>query len=151
MAEDTRSETSVFRRWAQLYFNPSGRIGRREWWLHGVLGVMILAVCAILWTVFGALATIWAGGSTILLWVVRIVGLPLLVAAVWAPYALGVKRMHDRDKSAWWFVAGVAVAAVGVALGVFMLGERQAVIFPVVMWSIWMGWSKGSERPNRYG
>ena len=42
MDADTRAETSTLKRWAQLYFNPSGRIGRREWWLHGVLGVAIL-------------------------------------------------------------------------------------------------------------
>lgn len=151
MAEDTRPETGMLRRWAQLYFNPSGRIGRREWWLHGVLGVMLLTICAILLNVFGGLAAIWGGGWTVVAWAVRIVGLPLLVAAVWAPYALGVKRMHDTDRSAWWFVGGVAVSAAGVAFGAFVLGERPAVTFSVVMWFIWMSWSKGSERPNRYG
>ena len=127
----------------------SGRIGRREWWLHGVLGVMILAVCAILLSVFGGLAAISSGGWTIVAWVIRIVSLPLLIAPVWASYALGVKRMHDRDRSAWSFVAGLAAA--GVAIGIFVLGERMAVTFPIVMWFIWMGWQKGSEHPNRYG
>ena len=38
MDADAHEEPGMLRRWAQLYFNPSGRIGRREWWLHGILG-----------------------------------------------------------------------------------------------------------------
>lgn len=148
---DAGVETGTLKRWAQLYFNPSGRIGRREWWLHGILGVIILAICGGLLTTLGVLAGLWGGAWTPVVWAIRIVLLPTLIAPVWAFYALGVKRMHDTNRSAWLFIGGIVAAAGGVAAGIFVIEERFAVTFSIVMWFIWMAWQKGDPGPNRYG
>jgi uncharacterized membrane protein YhaH (DUF805 family) len=76
---------------AQTYFGFGGRVSRRTFWLHGVLGLLG----------FGLLATA-------LLDIARVapeagdawVDLLLL----WPSLALSVKRWHDRDKSAWWLL-----------------------------------------------
>lgn len=73
----------------QLYGGLQGRINRRDFWLWGVLALLVLGV------VFMAL--------------LEIAGLPaeraeevanLLIA--WPAIAVSVKRWHDRNRSGWW-------------------------------------------------
>jgi uncharacterized membrane protein YhaH (DUF805 family) len=74
---------------ARLLFSLDGRIGRRSWWLWGVLGIVGVTIYA-----------------TVLL---RVAGVPprptdLLINALvlWPSIAISVKRWHDRGKSGWW-------------------------------------------------
>ena len=78
----------------QLFVSLDGRIGRRSFWLYGVLSL----------TVAGVVAMALLG----------IAGMPperaerlanLLVA--WPAIAISVKRWHDRDRSAWWVLVGL--------------------------------------------
>src|ERR1700712_3402660 len=64
------------------------------------------------WTTFIAGSLIWLGGLNIdnlfslagaglLIWLIAII---LLIAGTWSGLAVGVKRLHDRDKSGWWIL-----------------------------------------------
>lgn len=72
-----------------LLIGLQGRVGRRTWWLWGILMPLGMALY-----------------FTVLL---RVVGLPprhtdLLVNLLlfWPTLAVSVKRWHDRNKSGWW-------------------------------------------------
>ena len=91
--------------WTTLLFSFNGRINRAKYWL-AVLIYMVV------WTAFIAGCLIWLGGMSIdnllsfagtalLLW---LIGVILLVAGTWSGLAVGVKRLHDRDKSGWWIL-----------------------------------------------
>src|SRR3981189_2983716 len=88
-----------------LLFSFRGGINRAKYWL-AVLIYMVV------WTVFSAGCLIWLGGTNIdnlfsfagavlLVW---LIGFILLIAGTWSGLPLGVKRLHDRDKSGWWIL-----------------------------------------------
>ena len=82
----------------QLLFSFQGRLNRKRYWLTSITILVI-----ILLILFSALFLIrehqfaLAGLEFVLL---AILYLPL----VWVGLALGAKRLHDRDKSAWWLL-----------------------------------------------
>jgi uncharacterized membrane protein YhaH (DUF805 family) len=128
-----------------LLYTYQGRINRAKWWL-AVL-VYVIAVL-ILWVLAMALGI---GGAIVIY-------LAFYVAAAISGIMVGVKRLHDRNKSGWWmllfygvpFLAGIvqAVVAQDSALGL-LLGVVSVVI------AIWVfvefGCLRGSIGPNQYG
>jgi uncharacterized membrane protein YhaH (DUF805 family) len=83
----------------RLYFSLRGRISRHDFWLHGVLALIGLAVLA------HALLGIAR---------VREPTADLIVNALllWPALAVSVKRWHDRDKTGWWVLLN-AVPVIG--------------------------------------
>lgn len=73
----------------RLWLDPRGRIGRRDFWLQGIVRLTVLAV---LLRLLGEVARL----PPLLLdeWI------SLLL--VWPTVAISAKRWHDRDRSAWW-------------------------------------------------
>ncbi|MGU7769251.1 DUF805 domain-containing protein [Burkholderia sp. MR1-5-21] len=79
-------------KWFLFFFN--GRIGRLEWWIYTVItGVISLLVDAMTRD----------AGDDAPIWLVLSV-LAIAVLAVWTCLAVGVKRLHDIDKSGWWLL-----------------------------------------------
>ncbi len=72
----------------QLFLKLDGRIGRRTYWLKGVLVFFIIGFVA-------GLIDKYAGGKNILNTIVSLL-------LIWPGIAMQVKRWHDRDKSGWW-------------------------------------------------
>lgn len=75
------------------YAQFTGRAGRREYWMF-ILAYFLASLVA------GVLDAILFHGSSLLQ---VLVGLGLIVPAV----ALGFRRLHDIDKSAWWMLIGL--------------------------------------------
>ena len=71
-----------------LYLSPSGRIGRRVFWIQGVLVFVVIGLV-------GALldSVLQANG---------IVSMVASLLVIWPSLAVQIKRWHDRDKSGWW-------------------------------------------------
>ena len=81
----------------------------------------------------------------------------VIIPTFLASLALAAKRLHDRDKSAWWLLLFYLVPAVldataqalGEATGALVLTLLGAAI------SIWamieLGFLKGTQGPNRFG
>ncbi|CAB3746727.1 MULTISPECIES: DUF805 domain-containing protein [Burkholderia] len=101
-------------------FSFKGRVGRLPWWIYALAS-----------TVLGALFDAGSSGAPndnlplpaiLLLFVIAVV-------AVWSSIAVGVKRLHDIDKSGWWmlllFVPIVGVLALFVMNG-FIAGTPHA-------------------------
>ena len=98
------------------YVNFSGRACRSEYWF---------------WALFVVLVDIAAGIIDAALWTYAITSLVDL--ALFLPgLALAVRRLHDLDRSGWWFFL---------------------VFIPIVGFIILIVWActKGTEGPNRFG
>ena len=74
----------------QLYLKLDGRIGRRTYWLKGVVPFFIIGVVA-------ALIDYYADANNILTTIASLL-------LIWPGIAMMVKRWHDRDKSGWWIL-----------------------------------------------
>jgi uncharacterized membrane protein YhaH (DUF805 family) len=83
---------------SQLLFSFQGRLNRQPYWLTSIaIVVLIILLIAFALAMFGV-HDFWAGGTTLALLVI------LYIPLLWVGLALGAKRLHDRDKSAWWLL-----------------------------------------------
>jgi uncharacterized membrane protein YhaH (DUF805 family) len=142
---------------SDFLFSPRGRVNRGKYWLFVVVSIAILIV------LIAAVSVVWAGrihdpGGTLgfpseALFVVGVVYLILLVIGIF----VGIKRLHDRDKSGWWLLVFYLVPMVlswtsailshnGIG-AVFALGSLAISIWAFVE----LGCLRGTVGPNRYG
>jgi uncharacterized membrane protein YhaH (DUF805 family) len=153
--EDRHLTTSTTAGWVQAaltcLFGYEGRIGRLPYWL----GLMAA------WAIPGALAAIadevvpGTGDIGRYLAFLVIVG-----TLAWIHSAVTVKRLHDRDKSAAWyllygvappglFVAAIYVYSQGAVVQTWTL---LAVSIAGLLWVlVELGLLRGTDGPNRYG
>lgn len=110
---------------AKFYLSPDGRASRKQYWLWLVLPLLALYVVAAALDVatgdfdeeleFGPLSSL--------------VALLALIPSI----MVQIKRLHDRDKSAWWFL----------------------ILFIPIIGALWfaieLGFLRGTPGPNRYG
>jgi uncharacterized membrane protein YhaH (DUF805 family) len=142
--------------WTML-FGFDGRINRGKYWLAVLIYVAI-------WTSFIAGSLVWLGGldtdnllsfagAGLAIW---FLGFILLILMTWSGLAVGVKRLHDRDKSGWWIllfwlgpgVLGGWHTAPGMG-GSFVLSLAAGGI---AIWGlVELGCLPGTPGPNRYG
>jgi uncharacterized membrane protein YhaH (DUF805 family) len=77
----------------QFLLSPTGRIGRAQWWLAGI--VHFATLVAIVMLVLSLSKNRSALGLLIMF--------PLLGLQIWSTFCTTVKRYHDRNKSSWWY------------------------------------------------
>lgn len=124
------------------YLSFAGRANRQRYWLAtlAIYGLMLVAA---------------VGGMMIPMVGPAVAGIAI-VAAMWASLAIASRRLHDRNKSAWWLLPMFLPAAVLSGIG-GVAGEEAGAIFNVLSlpFSIWilveLGCLKGTEGPNRFG
>ena len=88
-----------------------------------------------------------------------VLGAIVFIPSLFASIAVGIKRLHDRNKSGWWLVVLYVVPNV-ISLGVIGANEGIAVLSLIILLasyaiSIWalveLGFLRGTAGPNRYG
>ena len=100
--------------WGHYLFSFSGRINRAKAWLFVIIAVVFEMVAfTVIAVAFGLehIANVIQNkepptvlsGNVVALILCMIVGLAFLVL-VFSAFAVVVKRLHDRNKSAWWLV-----------------------------------------------
>jgi uncharacterized membrane protein YhaH (DUF805 family) len=139
----------------QLLFGFKGRINRGKYWLAVLIYVIVSLV----------MATIGYFAEDALSF--QLLNLIVSIAATVSGIAVGLKRLHDRDKSGWWllmfylvpsllfgigaltFFYGVGADAVGGVIGgtVISLAGLAIVIWAIVE----LGCLRGTLGPNRFG
>jgi uncharacterized membrane protein YhaH (DUF805 family) len=77
-----------------IFFALEGRIGRKTWWLYGVLAIIGLGLVG---TALLRIAGVSAGAAEA----------TMNVVLLWPAIAVSVKRWHDRDKRGWWVLVNV--------------------------------------------
>ena len=156
--------------WAWLLFSFKGRIQRLYWW---VTNLVVSIAAGVAGSIIEAVARAQGMGAmnpetntfepTGLLGVLlALIGLINL----WILYALGAKRLHDRDRAGWWLVAPLLSLAAAIALGFAALslpeGHREPwnalAVFATLgtgglfLWLLLeLGFLPGTEGPNRFG
>jgi uncharacterized membrane protein YhaH (DUF805 family) len=140
-----------------LLFSFRGRINRAKWWLALVVFIVYGVVASVVAGVAlsGALmsASDFGVGAMVALGAAVIAYLVALYAGI----AVGVKRLHDRNKSGWWilllYVAPGILGTVGERLGETPVGLLLALITLVLY--VWMfvelACLRGTVGPNKYG
>jgi uncharacterized membrane protein YhaH (DUF805 family) len=129
---------------SNLLFSFAGRLNRAPYWLASIAMIAAAAVLV------GIAITI-AGRSTMAI----VIGGLVLLLMIWISLALTIKRLHDRNKSAWWVLlfyfapsilqaVGHGVASAGVILPLIGLG--------ISIWAlVELGFLRGTTGPNSYG
>jgi uncharacterized membrane protein YhaH (DUF805 family) len=81
----------------QNYANFSGRAGRAQFWWFVLASYIIAAVLFVIALIMGAIA----GGLGVLFFL--ILG-GYEIAIIIPSIAVGIRRLHDTDKSGWWLL-----------------------------------------------
>ena len=144
--------------WQSLFFTFRGRINRAKFWVASLnfLGVGILL----------GLIGIIAGNSAVFEGFGALGNLAMFVSGL----AIAAKRLHDRDKSAWWLAlfyfgpaafvvigGGImwgAAGAVGMTADGALLLLKLCVLggMAIVIWSfVEIGCLRGTAGYNRFG
>jgi uncharacterized membrane protein YhaH (DUF805 family) len=133
----------------QLLFSFQGRLNRKPYWLTNIavgFGAIVLVALALVMLGEHKFAEAFATMA-----LVAILYIPLL----WVSLALGAKRLHDRNKSAWWLV--LFYVAPGVASGIgdqmeYLGFVLHLVAFAITVWAfVELGCLRGSIGQNRFG
>jgi uncharacterized membrane protein YhaH (DUF805 family) len=125
-----------------LMFSFRGRINRAKYWLSILL-----------------FAAIWLVGLGAFFIPFDAIGIPIGIAVIIAGFATllaaSVKRLHDRDKSAWYLFLFYLVP--GVLEGFARTREGIGLVLPLLagaisLWAaIELGFLRGTVGPNQYG
>jgi uncharacterized membrane protein YhaH (DUF805 family) len=139
---------------SDFLFSPRGRINRAKYWLFVVVSFAILSVLGAAMAVV-SLDRIRSGvgfpiGGMIAIGIVYLV---LLVIGIF----VGIKRLHDRDKSGWWLLVFYLVPMVLSGISGILSRNGIGALFALgsLAISIWafveLGCLRGTVGPNRYG
>jgi uncharacterized membrane protein YhaH (DUF805 family) len=145
-----------------LLFGFSGRINRAKYWLAVVLwalaGLIAFGLIAnVMWHAMSAYSADNTGGLIANLGLGIILIVLIMIPVFISGFAIGVKRLHDRNRSGWWilpFYGGPGVLdridrAADTAVLSFVL---QLAILAVAIWGlVELGFLRGMVGPNQYG
>jgi uncharacterized membrane protein YhaH (DUF805 family) len=126
-----------------------GRINRAKYWIAVLCFLIIGIALGILGFIFSMIGDI---GTYLILIVSVVVYIGMMVAGIF----VGIKRLHDRNKSGWWLLVFMFAPGILSAVG-FMIGSFVATIFSLAAFGItvWMfvelGCLRGTVGPNQYG
>jgi uncharacterized membrane protein YhaH (DUF805 family) len=130
----------------QLLFGFSGRINRTKYWLTFVVYLTAVSVFFVLFSLAFSFPTDVLG----IFLIVCVPSIPIIISTI----AVAIKRLHDRDKSGWWFlvfyVLPSALGSIGPYTGldfVFQLASLALSIWALVE----LGFLRGTSGENRYG
>lgn len=161
--------------WTHHLFRFDGRLNRAPFWV----GVFYLLCAMALLLLFGAVLSTLSGGNgsfdldiddifkiadpaayrlpslnKLPLVVFKLAGTALML---WVYLALAIKRLHDRDRSAWWMVPFFVLPGLYDQYGdhlpnsYWMLPPALAIAGLSVWGFIEMGFLRGSPHTNRFG
>ena len=138
---------------ARLFFSFRGRAARMAFWLVSFTWCVLVEGFDYWWTERG-LAVAEHHDHTLVNALLVLGSLPILVSCL----AISVRRLHDRNKSAWWllvFVVGPLVLQGGGSLNTLDSSPAVALMIASLPLSIWgfieLGCVPGTSGPNRYG
>ena len=108
-----------------LFFSFEGRINRAKYWL-GNLGLILVEI-----VLYNIRADMMRNLGFSMAGIV--ISAAIRIVMIWPYVAIGVKRLHDRDKSGWWVLINL----------VPVIGN--------LWYLIQCGFLKGTEGPNKFG
>ena len=138
--------------------SSSGRIDRASWWIAScaliIAGGIVLALIGIF-----DYDRLVAATNTFFAVCVGLLLVILFVLFLYSLLAVGVKRLHDRNKRGWWVflfllvpVLAFMIGALAPDLGPELTWTGGAIVLGLGVWAlIELGVLTGTAGPNRYG
>jgi uncharacterized membrane protein YhaH (DUF805 family) len=156
--------------WTWYLFRFGGRINRAKYWLAGLIIVCWMIFLAAIVAAFGARSFGFSvedifkavdpetyrslARTELPLAAAKVIGTPLFA---WVFAATSIKRLHDRDKSAWWMLPFFVVPGL-INQFVDRIGNDYAgfvlalISFVLATWGgIELLFFRGSRKTNRFG
>ena len=163
--------------WVWYLFSFEGRINRAKLWLAGLIVICWMLFLAML---MSGLVVLLGGhphnigfGIDYLLRIFDpafyrsrpLVEVPVLlfeaagsVLFLWVYFATAIKRLHDRDKSAWWAIPLVAIPTLYNHFAKWLRDDSYLVLVISMLALVFCIWGfvelyclKGSRKTNRFG
>jgi uncharacterized membrane protein YhaH (DUF805 family) len=138
----------------QMLFSFRGRLHRAPYWV-ATLALMLMLVVGFLVTFIVTARASSIGEGLLGLAVVMAVLLVTHIPPLWIALAVGAKRLHDRNKSAWWLLLFYLAPALLNLAAEKAAGSGVAFTVAGIAVSIWalveLGVLRGTAGPNRYG
>lgn len=141
---------------SSILFSFAGRLNRAPYWLAsiglGAAAAVLFVAVVISLAIAGASAAALTSSQMVM---VIVIGGLVFLFMIWITLALTIKRLHDRDKSAWWvllfYLAPSILQAIGHRAG--SAGFILALIgFGIGLWAlVEIGFRRGTAGPNSYG
>jgi uncharacterized membrane protein YhaH (DUF805 family) len=134
----------------QLLFSFQGRLNRKPYWTTVIAMTAVFILVLLL-----ALAALREYGLEFLPVTIAII-LVLYIPLIWIGLALSAKRLHDRDKSAWWLLVFYALPTI-LSTAADRTEDVQFIIlhlisFGITVWAfVELGCLRGTVGSNRYG
>jgi uncharacterized membrane protein YhaH (DUF805 family) len=131
----------------ELLTTYQGRINRAKYWIAVLCFIGIGVALGVLGFILGILGSV---GGILLIVISIIVYIAMMIAGVF----VGIKRLHDREKSGWWLLLFMLAPSVLTALG-HMIGLGIVFSLGALAISIWafveLGCLRGTVGSNQYG
>jgi uncharacterized membrane protein YhaH (DUF805 family) len=134
-----------------------GRISRGKYWTAALIYIAIMIVLIALGFIMvgnSLLETSGEDAEDIVAGLVsKGIGYVLIVIVVYIPLVIsgvfvGIKRLHDRDKSGWWLLVFYLLPVILSGHGAIL----SLVSFAVSIWGlVELGILRGTAGPNKYG
>jgi uncharacterized membrane protein YhaH (DUF805 family) len=131
----------------ELLTTYQGRINRARYWIAVLCFIGVAIALAILGFILAILGSV---GGILLIVISVVVYIAMIIAGVF----VGIKRLHDREKSGWWLLLFMLAPSVLTALG-HMIGLGIVFSLAAFAISIWafveLGCLRGTVGSNPYG
>ena len=134
----------------QLLFSFRGRLNRKRYWMTVIVTMAVIILLLLLALVMMREQRFEFAALTV------VILLLLYIPLIWIGLAIGAKRLHDRDKSAWWLLVFYVLPGILSSLGNQMddlgLLILHVVSFAITVWAfVELGCLRGTLGPNQYG
>ena len=144
--------------WPRLLLSSSGRIDRASWWVASCALIIVGAIVLKLIDLFDY-ERMMAATNTFSAVSIGLVLVILFVLLLYSLLAVGVKRLHDRNKRGWWvflfllpLVLACMIGALAPDLGRELTWTGSAIVLILGVWAlVELGMLAGTAGPNRYG
>jgi uncharacterized membrane protein YhaH (DUF805 family) len=136
----------------KIFFSFRGRANRAAFWLVSMTWFVVAPVLYYAWTA--------AGGSELSFGVNHRADAAFIVVAITvltSCLAIGVTRLHDRNKSAWWVLLFYFCPPIVETLALLNALDSAMVFLNILslaitLWAfVELGFWRGTFGPNRYG
>jgi uncharacterized membrane protein YhaH (DUF805 family) len=152
VTEIDRTESGWVVSFWNYLFSPRGRINRAKYWLYLVASMVTMAavLIAVVTAIRAGLLYDPRGPRAVppaALAILAVVFLLVFIVGIF----VGIKRLHDRDKSAWWLLVLYLTPMVGSWIAAMVSHNGYSALI-VTTWVLFeLGWRRGTVGPNRYG